>query len=200
MSRWAWPQCQEADDGHGGSRPVIDIVFGQESASTYRRRKSSNLPVNGRNFANLMTLATGATSDGNGGWVERPVQRQVEPAELSELMTAWTGPTSGTRAPATSTLPGSQFQTADVDGIGGRVPRELGPRSGGERARRRRQHHGGEQERRQRVLPGRCSRYKRDDALDAASKYDDKKQPLKLDQFGGLHWRAHWCRTARSSS
>ena len=28
----------------------------------------ANLPVNGRNFANLMTLATGATSDGNGGW------------------------------------------------------------------------------------------------------------------------------------
>ena len=27
-----------------------------------------SLPVNGRNFANLMTLATGATSDGNGGW------------------------------------------------------------------------------------------------------------------------------------
>ena len=27
-----------------------------------------NLPVNGRNFANLMTLATGATTDGNGGW------------------------------------------------------------------------------------------------------------------------------------
>ena len=24
--------------------------------------------MNGRNFANLMTLATGATSDGNGGW------------------------------------------------------------------------------------------------------------------------------------
>ena len=29
---------------------------------------SENLPVNGRNFANLMTLATGATTDGNGGW------------------------------------------------------------------------------------------------------------------------------------
>ena len=28
----------------------------------------ANLPVNGRNFANLMTLATGATTDGNGGW------------------------------------------------------------------------------------------------------------------------------------
>ena len=27
-----------------------------------------HLPVNGRNFANLMTLATGATTDGNGGW------------------------------------------------------------------------------------------------------------------------------------
>ena len=38
------------------------------SASTSRRPRSSNLPVNGRNFANLMTLATGATTDGNGGW------------------------------------------------------------------------------------------------------------------------------------
>ena len=28
----------------------------------------TSLPVNGRNFANLMTLATGATTDGNGGW------------------------------------------------------------------------------------------------------------------------------------
>ena len=28
-------------------------------------------------------------------------------------------------------------------------------------------------------------RYKRDDALDAASKYDDQKQELSLDQFGG---------------
>ncbi len=27
--------------------------------------------------------------------------------------------------------------------------------------------------------------YKRDDALDSASKYDDKKQELSLDQFGG---------------
>ena len=27
-----------------------------------------SLPVNGRNYANLMTLATGATTDGNGGW------------------------------------------------------------------------------------------------------------------------------------
>ena len=27
-----------------------------------------SLPVNGRNFANLMTLATGASTDGNGGW------------------------------------------------------------------------------------------------------------------------------------
>ena len=34
-------------------------------------------------------------------------------------------------------------------------------------------------------FPGSVFEYKRDDALDAASKYDDKKQELTLDQFGG---------------
>ena len=41
--------------------------------------------------------------------------------------------------------------------------------------------------------------YKRDDALDSASKYDDKKQELSLDQFGGSIG-GPLRRTARSSS
>ena len=58
-----------AGTGHGqrrgaGARPHAP----RRSASTSRPKKCENLPVNGRNFANLMTLATGATSDGNGGW------------------------------------------------------------------------------------------------------------------------------------
>ena len=47
--------------------PVLDISSARIGVNV-SPEEVENLPVNGRNFANLMTLATGATSDGNGGW------------------------------------------------------------------------------------------------------------------------------------
>ena len=47
--------------------PVLDISSARIGVNV-SPEEVQNLPVNGRNFANLMTLATGATSDGNGGW------------------------------------------------------------------------------------------------------------------------------------
>ena len=42
--------------------------------------------------------------------------------------------------------------------------------------------------------------YGRNDALDSASKYDNLKQPLEMNQFGGIAGRPDRRRTARSSS
>ena len=47
--------------------PVLDVASARIGVNV-TPEEVKNLPVNGRNFANLMTLATGATSDGNGGW------------------------------------------------------------------------------------------------------------------------------------
>jgi hypothetical protein len=47
--------------------PVLDLSSARIGVNV-SPEEVQNLPVNGRNFANLMTLATGATSDGNGGW------------------------------------------------------------------------------------------------------------------------------------
>ena len=47
--------------------PVLDVQ-GAKIGVNVSPEEVENLPVNGRNFANLMTLATGATCDGNGGW------------------------------------------------------------------------------------------------------------------------------------
>ena len=47
--------------------PVLDVNSARIGVNV-SPDEVANLPVNGRNFANLMTLATGATSDGNGGW------------------------------------------------------------------------------------------------------------------------------------
>jgi len=49
------------------SAPVIDLSSARTGVNV-SPVEVENLPVNGRNFANLMTLAPGATSDGNGGW------------------------------------------------------------------------------------------------------------------------------------
>ena len=50
-----------------GAAGVLDISSAKIGVNV-SPEEVENLPVNGRNFANLMTLATGATSDGNGGW------------------------------------------------------------------------------------------------------------------------------------
>ncbi|MEO6437249.1 MAG: carboxypeptidase-like regulatory domain-containing protein, partial [Tepidisphaeraceae bacterium] len=50
-----------------GEMPVLDLASAKIGVNV-SPEEIANLPVNGRNFANLMTLATGATSDGNGGW------------------------------------------------------------------------------------------------------------------------------------
>ena len=107
-----------------------------------------NLPVNGRNFANLMTLATGATSDGNGGWAS--VRFNGKSNQQNYLN--YDGVDGTLRLGREPRLPerhGLAVPPADLDGVGRRVPRQLGPRPGGERPGRRRQHHGHQQERQQ---------------------------------------------------
>ena len=79
---------------------------------------------------------------------ERALQRQVEPAELPELRRRRRHLRVG-RQPGLPERHRLAVPPADLDGVGGRVPRELGPGAGRERPRRRRQHHGREQERQQ---------------------------------------------------
>ena len=142
-----------------------------------------NLPVNGRNFANLMTLATGATSDGNGGWASvrfngKSNQQNYLNYDGVDGTYVWDA------SPGYLNATGSQFRlqtsmesVAEFRVNSGLAPAESGLGSGGNITVVSKS--GANQFR------GSAFEYKRDDALDAASKYDDKKQPLQLDQFGG---------------
>jgi Carboxypeptidase regulatory-like domain/TonB dependent receptor len=142
-----------------------------------------NLPVNGRNFANLMTLATGATSDGNGGWASvrfngKSNQQNYLNYDGVDGTYVWDA------SPGYLNATGSQFRLqTSMESISefrvnsGLAPAESGLGSGGNitvisksGANR---------------FTGSVFEYKRDDALDSASKYDDQKQELSLDQFGG---------------
>ena len=142
-----------------------------------------NLPVNGRNFANLMTLATGATSDGNGGWASvrfngKSNQQNYLNYDGVDGTYVWDA------SPGYLNATGSQFRLqtsmesiAEFRVNSGLAPAESGLGSGGNitvisksGANR---------------FAGSVFEYKRDDALDSASKYDDQKQELSLDQFGG---------------
>ena len=96
--------------------------------------------------------------------VERPLQRQVEPAELPELRRRRRHLRLG-REPRLPQCHRLAVPAADVDGVDRRVPRQLRPGAGGERPRLRRQHHRHQQERQQPVqridlqlLPQRCAR------------------------------------------
>ncbi len=142
-----------------------------------------NLPVNGRNFANLMTLATGATSDGNGGWAS--VRFNGKSNQQNYLnYDGVDGTYVFDASPAYLSTTGSQFRLqTSMESVSefrvnsGLAPAESGLGSGGNITVVTKS--GGNQ------YHGSVFEYKRDDALDAASKYDDKKQELSLDQFGG---------------
>ncbi len=141
------------------------------------------LPVNGRNFANLMTLATGATSDGNGGWASvrfngKSNQQNYLNYDGVDGTYVWDA------SPGYLSATGSQFRlqtsmesVAEFRVNSGLAPAESGLGSGGNitvvsKSGSNR-------------FKGSIFEYKRDDALDSASKYDDKKQKLEVDQFGG---------------
>ena len=157
-----------------------------------------NLPVNGRNFANLMTLATGATSDGNGGWASvrfngKSNQQNYLNYDGVDGTYVWDA------SPGYLNATGSQFRlqtsmesVAEFRVNSGLAPAESGlgaggnitvvSKSGSNRFR------------------GSVFEYKRDDALDSASKYDDSKQQLTLEPVRRLDRRPDRPATARSSS
>jgi hypothetical protein len=142
-----------------------------------------NLPVNGRNFANLMTLATGATSDGNGGWASvrfngKSNQQNYLNYDGVDGTYVWDA------SPGYLNSTGSQFRlqtsmesVAEFRVNSGLAPAESGLGAGGNITVVSKS--GGN------AFRGSLFEYKRDDALDSASKYDDRKQDLELDQFGG---------------
>ncbi len=143
----------------------------------------TSLPVNGRNFANLMTLATGATTDGNGGWASirfngKSNQQNYLNYDGVDGTYVWDA------SPGYLNATGSQFRLqtsmesiAEFRVNSGLAPAESGlgaggnitviSKSGGNRYR------------------GSVFEYLRNDALDSASQYDDRKQDLEFNQFGG---------------
>jgi len=142
-----------------------------------------NLPVNGRNFANLMTLATGATTDGNGGWASvrfngKSNQQNYLNYDGVDGTYVWDA------SPGYLNATGSQFRLqtsmesiAEFRVNSGLAPAESGLGAGGNITVVTKS--GGNR------LNGSLFNYFRNDALDAASKYDDKKQNLEFNQFGG---------------
>jgi len=162
--------------------PVLDLASAKIGVNV-SPEEVENLPVNGRNFANLMTLATGATSDGNGGWASvrfngKSNQQNYLNYDGVDGTYVWDA------SPGYLNSTGSQFrlQTSMESVAEFRVNSGLAPagsglgsggnitvvsKSGSNRFR------------------GSVFEYRRDDALDAANKYDNIKQPLTLDQFGG---------------
>ena len=142
-----------------------------------------SLPVNGRNFANLMTLATGATTDGNGGWASvrfngKSNQQNYLNYDGVDGTYVWDA------SPGYLNATGSQFRLqtsmesiAEFRVNSGLAPAESGLGAGGNitvvsKSGSNR-------------FTGSVFDYLRNDALDSASKYDDKKQKLEMNQFGG---------------
>ncbi len=164
------------------SAPVLDVSSARLGVNV-SPEEVENLPVNGRNFANLMTLATGATSDGNGGWASvrfngKSNQQNYLNYDGVDGTYVWDA------SPGYLNSTGSQFRLqtsmesiAEFRVNSGLAPAESGLGSGGNITVISKSG--------QNRFNGSLFEYKRDDAMDAASKYDDKKQELSLDQFGG---------------
>ncbi len=149
----------------------------------------ANLPVNGRNFANLMTLAPGATTDGNGGWASvrfngKSNQQNYLNYDGVDGTYVWDA------SPGYLNATGSQFRlqtsmesVAEFRVNSGLAPAESGLGAGGNITVISKS--GGNR------FTGSLFEYIRNDALDSESKYpvatefDPKKQQLELNQFGG---------------
>ncbi|MSO35761.1 MAG: hypothetical protein EXQ50_01405 [Acidobacteria bacterium] len=162
--------------------PVLDLSSAKIGVNV-SPEEVQNLPVNGRNFANLMTLATGATSDGNGGWASvrfngKSNQQNYLNYDGIDGTYVWDA------SPGYLNSTGSQFRlqtsmesVAEFRVNSGLAPAESGLGSGGNITVISKSGSN--------TFRGSIFEYKRDDALDAANKYDHIKQPLTLDQFGG---------------
>jgi hypothetical protein len=165
-----------------GAASALDLTSARIGVNV-STEEIEQLPVNGRNFANLMTLATGATSDGNGGWASvrfngKSNQQNYLNYDGVDGTYVWDA------SPGYLNATGSQFRLqtsmesiAEFRVNSGLAPAESGLGSGGNitvisksGANR---------------FSGSLFEFLRNDALDSASKYDDKKQELEFNQFGG---------------
>ncbi len=165
-----------------GEMPVLDLASAKIGVNV-SPEEIANLPVNGRNFANLMTLATGATSDGNGGWASvrfngKSNQQNYLNYDGVDGTYVWDA------SPGYLNATGSQFRlqtsmesVAEFRVNSGLAPAESGLGAGGAITVMSRS---GSNDFRGSVFD-----YLRNDALDSASRYDDRKQKLKMNQFGG---------------
>ncbi len=164
------------------SAPVLDVSSARLGVNV-SPEEVENLPVNGRNFANLMTLATGATSDGNGGWASvrfngKSNQQNYLNYDGVDGTYVWDA------TPGYLNATGSQFRLqtsmesiAEFRVNSGLAPAESGLGSGGNITVISKSG--------QNQFNGSLFEFIRNDALDAASKYDERKQELSLNQFGG---------------
>ena len=168
--------------------PVLDLSSAKIGVNV-SPEEVQNLPVNGRNFANLMTLATGATSDGNGGWASvrfngKSNQQNYLNYDGVDGTYVWDA------SPGYLNATGSQFRlqtsmeaVAEFRVNSGLAPAESGLGAGGNITVVSKSGSN--------VFHGSVFDYIRNDAMDAASKYlgadgrRESKQRLDLNQFGG---------------
>lgn len=175
-----------------GTVPVVDLSSAKLGVNV-SPDEIEHLPVNGRNFANLMTLAPGATSDGNGGWASvrfngKSNQQNYLNYDGVDGTYVWDA------SPGYLSATGSQFRlqtsmesVAEFRVNSGLAPAESGLGTGGNITVISKSGSN--------MFNGSVFEYGRDDALDTANRYDHIKQPLSLHQFGaslgGPLWKNH---------